>query len=311
MYGKSTQMGVWPSLKDVTPPIIINWIWAVTIFYFFYFYLIKLFEQRKFVLYLILSIVSSIVITFLFLPIHKLYVKFEIFNYQYFLPPLIGTFIIAQCGSLVRGFENWFTNMQLRAEMENRNLRNELELLKSQVNPHFLFNTLNNIDSLIRTTPKSASDALINLSDMLRYMIYETTAEKVSLNKELDYIRKYINLQNLRFRNPDYIHIDLPDSCEDKFIAPMLMIPFIENAFKYSFDNGKFPVIELLVKCNGNTFIFTCINQYNTGITQERTGGVGLENVKRRLGLLYPGKHFLSITKGNGTFTITLQIELI
>jgi two-component system, LytTR family, sensor kinase len=312
MFAKTSKMGVWPSLNDITPHILLNWIWAAAIFYLFYFYFIRYFEQQRFVIYLIYSIASSIVITFLFLPLHKLlFVKFEVFNYLYFAPPMFGTFIIAQCGCLVRGFENWVTNMHLKTELENRNLRNELELLKSQVNPHFLFNTLNNIDSLIRTTPKSASDALINLSDMLRYMIYETTAEKVPLNKEIEYIRKYIKLQSLRYRNTGYVRIELPESCDHILIAPMLMVPFMENAFKYAVDTGKYPVIDLSVKCDKKQFIFTCMNYYKTESVSGQAGGVGLENVRRRLGLLYAGKHRLSINKENDIFAIVLQIELV
>jgi LytS/YehU family sensor histidine kinase len=202
--------------------------------------------------------------------------------------------------------------VQLKVELETRNLKNELELLKSQINPHFLFNSLNNIDSLIRTLPENASNALITLSDMLRYMIYETLSDHVLLNKEIVYINNYIKLQQLRFRNPDYIKAAFPDNCNDIHIAPMLLIPFIENAFKYAFNKGKLPVIEISLQCSNEVLLFRCQNYYKSEKTQnERTGGVGLQNVKRRLELLYPSKHNLTITNENYIFKVELNIQLL
>jgi len=200
--------------------------------------------------------------------------------------------------------------MQQKAELENRNLRNELELLKAQVNPHFLFNTLNNIDSLIEKSPGDASKALISLSDMLRYMIYDTQTDMVTLNNELNYIRHYIELQQLRFRQPDYISCSLPAQCNQR-VAPLLLVPFIENAFKYAYNNGVKPVIDVQLHCTGDQLHFHISNHYNPQqqIIQGK-GGVGIENIKRRLALIYPNKHELKITPENNIFTVDLIIEL-
>lgn len=303
----------WASLDNLTPHFIINCIWAATIFYLFYFYFIRFFEQRQFVKYLMLSILSSIIVTFMFMPVHKFFSSnFEIFNYKLFVPPMIGSFILAQCGCLVRGFENWFANIQLKSELENRNLKNELELLKSQINPHFLFNSLNNIDSLIHSLPDNASSSLITLSDMLRYMIYETKPDKVFLDKEIVYIKNYIRLQQLRFRDKDYIRTTFPGNCNGIQIAPMLLIPFIENAFKYSFNAGTLPVIEISLKCKNDWLLFICQNYFKKNQLQyERTGGIGLENTKRRLELLYPGKYQLAIFDEDPVFKVKLNILLV
>ncbi|NJO91851.1 MAG: histidine kinase [Chloroflexia bacterium] len=178
---------------------------------------------------MLLSIISSALITFLFLPLHILFLpEFDVFNYLVFLPPMIGTFILAQCGSLIRGFENWVDNIKLKAELETRNLKNELELLKSQINPHFLFNTLNNIDALIHKSPDDASRSLLSLSDMLRYMIYETNVENVSLNKEIEYLEHYIKLQKLRLRETEFVNYTFLQNCKDTEIAPVLFLPFVE-----------------------------------------------------------------------------------
>jgi sensor histidine kinase YesM len=312
MITSTEKIGVWPSISDISPFLILDFIWAAAIFYLFYFYFIRYFEQRKFVWYLVYSIGSSIIVAFLFLFILTLFYKqLEIFNNRYLLPQIAGTFIIAQCGCLIRGFENWFTDITFKKELENQNLRNELEILKSQVNPHFLFNTLNNIDSLIHTSAKHASDALVTLSDILRYMIYETSVDKVPLDKEINYIQNYIKLQSLRFRNHDYVKISLPEMCQGSSIAPVLLIPLIENAFKHSKDIGKYPVIDLLLTCKNNSLLFTCANTIkNTHSEGNPNKGIGLENTRRRLELLYPGKHQLSISKEDNMYKVELQIDL-
>ena len=302
----------WASVNHMAPHYIINFLWALSIFYVFYFYFIRFFENRQFIKYLIFSLLLSIVVTVVFLPIHKLESPgMNILSSKVFIPPMAGSFIIAQCGCLVRGFENWFSNIQLRTELENRNLRNELELLKSQINPHFLFNSLNNIDSLIRSMPENASDALITLSDMLRYMIYETQSDQVSLQKEIIYMKNYIRLQQLRYRNKDYVRLSFPDDCGGIQIAPMLLIPFVENAFKHSFNSGKFPVINISVQCVDTGLLFCCRNYYRDEKSKNgRIGGVGLNNAKRRLQLLYPDKHQLTITDENNVFNVQLNIKL-
>jgi hypothetical protein len=304
--------GDWEYINNLTPHFFINLSWAAIIFYLFYFYFIRFFERKQFFRYLIYSVASSIVLTFMLLPVHKFFnPHFELFDYRYWMPPMAGTFIIAQCGSLVRGFENWFTDIRLKDELETRNLRNELELLRSQVNPHFLFNALNNIDSLIRTNPDLASDALIMLSGMLRYMIYESRPDLVPLDKELEYIKNYIRIQQLRFRQNNYIVASFPDICTGIRIAPMILIPFIENAFKYAYNTGKFPVVDISMQCNSEVLLFKCLNYCNKdGKGQEFEGGVGLNNAKRRLALLYPLKHELSIFEKDSIFTVELKIQL-
>jgi two-component system, LytTR family, sensor kinase len=301
-----------PMISDITPHYIINFIWAIIAFYLFYLYFIRYFERKEFTRYLLYSIIVSLAITALFLPSHKLIVgSFNMFKVRIFGPPLVGTFIIAQCGSLVRGFENWFANIQLRAELENRNLKNELELLKSQVNPHFLFNTLNNIDALIHTVPANASASLITLSDMLRYMIYETNTNSVPLTKEITYLKNFISLQQLRFRNPNYIKASFPEQCQGVSVAPMLFLPFLENAFKYAVNTGHYPVIDISVTCHDNSVVFICQNYYGQEKEVERKlGGVGLTNVKRRLELLYKERHTLDIRQENAIFRVELSLFL-
>jgi len=303
--------GEWKYVSNLTPHFIINISEASIIFYLFYFYFIRFFERKQFGRYLFYSLLSSIGITVLILPVHQLFNPyFNLIDFRYWLPPVAGTFIIAQCGSLVKGFENWYSDIQLKAELETRNLKNELELLRSQMNPHFLFNALNNIDSLILTNPEAASDSLVTLSGMLRYMIYETRYDLVPLDKELEYIRSYIRLQQIRHRQKEYIECILPENCKGLHVAPMIMIPFIENAFKYA-HTGKLPAVAISLKCDKDVLHFSCRNYFRSNSSEiEPWSGVGLDNAKRRLSLLYPQKHELSIFEMDSTFNVNLRIRL-
>jgi two-component system, LytTR family, sensor kinase len=302
----------WQYIHSLTPHFLINLTWAVIVFYLFYFYFIRFFERKRLSRYLLYSMLTSISLTVLMLPLHKFfYSGFDVFDYRHLLPPMAGTFFIAQCGSLVRGFENWFSDIQLKNDLENRNLRNELELLRSQINPHFLFNALNNIDSLIHTNPKMASDSLVTLSAMMRYMIYETRTDEVSLDKELQYIRNYIHLQQLRYRSRDYVMVSLPGSCSNVMVAPMILIPFIENAFKYAYNMGEMPAISITLICHEKNLFLRCRNYCNkTDKTGEKPGGFGLENARKRLALLYPGKHELLIFDNGSEFKVELNISM-
>jgi LytS/YehU family sensor histidine kinase len=142
-------------------------------------------------------------------------------------------------------------------------------------------------------------------------MIYETGTDTVSLNQEIVYLKNYIRLQQLRFQNPQYISVTFPDHCENIKIAPLLLIPFVENAFKYSFNAGKLPVIEIFLGCKDDALQFYCRNYYRNEEPQhERPGGVGLENAKRRMELLYPHKHKIMISDDKTIFKVELTIQL-
>jgi sensor histidine kinase YesM len=143
-------------------------------------------------------------------------------------------------------------------------------------------------------------------------MIYDTKASQTPLNKEIEYINNFIQLQHIRYPDPDSISISLPHDCADIQVAPMLFIPFIENAFKYSVSSGKMPLIAISITCNKQTLEFNCRNYVKSdGVETGRPGGVGLENVKRRLELLYPNKYKLTISKEAHTYSVNLIIQLL
>lgn len=204
----------------------------------------------------------------------------------------------------------WFQNQQMKTELENKNKTSELALLRTQLNPHFLFNTLNNIDSLILTNPDKASDAIIKLSDIMRFMLYDTNTDQVSLEKEINYLESYISLQQMRLKDPSFVRFSKEGNCVGKTIAPMMFIPFVENAFKHGQKNVKAPGIEINLSCKPDSLKFDVVNHAdkNKDFNKDSTKGIGLANTQRRLELLYPGRHKFTIRQDNGLFITSLEI---
>jgi len=195
---------------------------------------------------------------------------------------------------------------QLReAELQLSGKQTELSFLRSQINPHFLFNNLNNIYSLVYHHSDQSLNAIAKLSDLLRYMLYDSN-EKVPLQKELDYIHKYLELQQMRFGMHAPAHVEITGDAGKAGIPPLLLIPFVENAFKHGdMKNGNTILIRL--KTDDDMIRFTIINTISQQ-QKDSGGGIGLENVRRRLELLYPGKHTLEVQKTRDIFEVQLEI---
>jgi len=205
----------------------------------------------------------------------------------------------------------WYQNQQTKAELENKNKTSELALLRNQLNPHFLFNTLNNIDSLIITNPTKASDAIIKLSDIMRFMLYDTSTDTVPLEKEINYLKSYISLQQMRLKDAGFVKVQIEGNCQGKTIAPMLFIPFVENAFKHGYKNVVPPGIDIKLLCSKDSVNFEVTNHVDQkgDINKDNTSGIGLANTKRRLELLYPDKHRINIESENGLYRSQLIIN--
>lgn len=220
----------------------------------------------------------------------------------------IGGFAVA-----IKLIKVWYLKQQAYQQIDREKLQTELELLKSQVHPHFLFNTLNNLYSLTLNKSDRASAVVLKLSDLLRYMLYECNVPAVSLKKELDFLRNYIALEQLRYGDRLDMSVSISGDHEHKLIAPLLLIPFLENAFKHGTSEQleqAWMHIELSVQ--GTTLKFKVINSRETMPHEENyTGGIGLQNVQKRLQLLYPNKHDLRIVAGEETFMVMLNVELL
>ncbi|MEJ7739396.1 MAG: histidine kinase [Chitinophagaceae bacterium] len=200
----------------------------------------------------------------------------------------------------------------LAKEKENENLKTELSLLRSQVSPHFMFNVLNNMVSLARKQSDLLEPSLIKLSSLMRYMLYEADEDKVSLEKEIEYLRSYIDLQQQRFGKKLAVNISLNVVDDNYLIEPMLFIPFVENAFKHGTGLIENPQIDVELKAEKNKLQFTVRNKFseNREEVKDKTSGIGLNNVKRRLNLLYGRNHNLLIDKSDNWFNVSLQIVL-
>jgi two-component system, LytTR family, sensor kinase len=193
--------------------------------------------------------------------------------------------------------------------LERQNFKSELSLLKNQLNPHFLFNTLNNIDSLINENSPNASLALNKLSEIMRYVVYDSEKELVPLQDEIDYIRNYIALQKLRMANEDIIKFSIKGDLSNKQIAPMLFIPFVENAFKHSsLKNKSENIIEIKIEIGESEFAFHCSN-FIANINKDKSSGIGLGLVKKRLDILFKEKYTLSIDNLDNKFVVNLYIK--
>ncbi|MBX3253985.1 MAG: histidine kinase [Chitinophagaceae bacterium] len=202
---------------------------------------------------------------------------------------------------------------KLLQQKQEENFKSELSFLRSQVSPHFMFNVLNNILALARLKSDQLEPTIFKLSTLMRYMLYETDEECVSLQKEIDYLNSYIDLQKQRIGGKVKLDVNIPQAEAHHEIAPMLLIPFIENAFKHGTGRIKNAQIDVNMNVEHDTLNFVVRNRYDAAETNEskdKTSGIGLTNVMRRLNLLYEDRHNLLITKEDGWFIVSLQINL-
>lgn len=214
-------------------------------------------------------------------------------------------------GLVMKGFITWYNEIKIKLDLNEKNYQMELSLMKAQLNPHFLFNTINNIDGLIQQGSGKASEYLNKLSDIMRFMLYDTKKEKIPLVKELSYIEKYIQLQKIRTTNPNYVKYDIEGSPDNILIEAMLFIPFIENAFKHSENKRVENAIQIQFVIQKDKISFKCENAYSTAVqSKPEYGGLGNELIQRRLVLLYPNKHTLEVSNFNGIYRVYLLILL-
>jgi sensor histidine kinase YesM len=204
-------------------------------------------------------------------------------------------------------------NLQKKmAELAKDKAEAELNFLKSQINPHFLFNSLNSVYFLIDKNNPDARQALHKFSDMLRYQLYEANGEKISIEKEIDYLQDYVHLQQLRKDENYKVQFNCSQDVKNFSIEPLLLIPFVENAFKHISHKTKGDnFVKLDMTRSNGYFEFSIENSCEKGIyTTEQHGGIGMNNVKRRLELLYPGTHQLNIIDDDDLFKINLKLKI-
>jgi len=194
-------------------------------------------------------------------------------------------------------------------ETELRLRNSELSLLRSQLHPHFLFNTLNNLYSLSVEKSEETPGVIIRMSDLLSYVIYDCNAELVPVEKEIHFIRTYTDLERIRYDDDLSLEFSISGTVTGRMIAPMLLFPFVENCFKHgaSRDTGK-PWIRISLEVTGDSLQFRAANSLQPGISQ-KPGGIGISNVMKRLELVYPGRYRLDTEERESEFVVSLEIR--
>lgn len=289
----------------------------VCYFYFIYVILVPriLLQNRilRFILLLFLGLIFVCLLNTLFI-----YFTYEIiphrrsFNFwRSFNGTIYPSLFIIALSLAIRITSEWFKNERSRREMEAEKLSSDLAFLKSQINPHFLFNILNSICSLARKKSDDTESAIIKLSQIMRYMLHDSKDEKVSLDKEVEYLQSYIELQHLRISDQVKIIFNIEGEPGRYMIEPLLLIPFVENAFKHGISYYENSNIEINLVLGEKELHFAVSNNIvkHKDETLESGSGIGLKNVMRRLELLYPGRHELLIEDNGSNYRVDLTIK--
>jgi len=304
------------------------YIWLLTaplymVFTYFHLYVIipSLLLRRKYVAFFAVFIAAAC----LFILTDRAYTFYVLYPllFENFKPGASGFFNLSALCTLsvtiysvvllacaIKLFKQWYFSQKIKTELEIRNKASEIALLRSQVNPHFLFNTINNIHSLISIDTKKAEDSLIKLSDIMRYMLYNSNTGFVPLEREILYLSNYIELQKLRLINPKLVDFRIEGRAEGRVIAPMILIPFVENAFKHGDKTTASGGINISLTIHLQHLEFIVSNGIHSqkSLLSSEYSGIGLQNVRRRLELIYPDRHRLENGAENTIYTIKLTI---
>ncbi len=299
---------------------IINLFFYGIIVYLNLFYLIPTYlTKKRFVSYITFLFFAAIIITPI--KIITLYFKFsgypemqvELINNKDFY--FIITFFVGLISTVFKIISDWLRNLREKQELQTQTMQSELNFLKSQINPHFLFNTLNNLYALTLKKSDKAPEIVIKLSEMMRYMLYECNEKQVLLSKEIKYIRNYLDLERLRQGKDIEIKFQVEGNVSEQKIAPLMFIPFLENSFKHGLNNHisrGFVNIKLIVDYQKVHFYIENSKPETSPVLHpnRKSGGIGLVNVKRRLNILYPNNYKLEITNKPKSYAVTLNINL-
>lgn len=306
---------------------------SVVCFYVYYFLLFRRYiQQRKYIQALIAGVGVSVMVAVTGYILHRYFIetgqvadmdeggrKGRSTALSTIIVMTIIGMICGIVGWIIKGFVSWLNEMKLKEALKEKNHAMELALVKLQLDPHLLFNTINNIDSLIITDTVAASEYLNKLSDIMRFILYETKTDKILLAKELEYIEKYIDLQKIRTSNQNYVQLTISGQAGNKHIAPMVFIPFIENAFKHTSNKKLENAITVSIVIGNETIQLICENKIDArqktkqpintnSIGGNSFGGLGNGLIEKRLQLIYNNRHTLAIHKTDDLYSINLNI---
>jgi len=296
----------------------------ITTFYFFYFLITeKQFNKKGYTILIITGLIYTGVFGLFSAYVYVLPYAFSLSpenpflytlqkglkNNIYFAAAYTVTFIFL--GSLAKISLIWYKNQIKKKEIEKQNISNELAMLKIQVNPHFLFNTMNNIKSLIKSRPPEAVNSIDKLSGIMHYMIYDSSSEKVPLADEIRHINNYLELEKIRFTDSNYVNFEIIGECSEILISPLIFMPFIENAFKHGNRLKKAPGIIIKIIIGESEIQFESFNYKKDNREAQNTrSGFGLANIRRRLDLLFGNKYNLEINDDEKNYSVKLNLNL-
>jgi len=230
-----------------------------------------------------------------------------------FYDNIIPLFLLVTTGVAAKIVVDYIRTQRRLTEISKEKAEAELKFLKSQINPHFLFNSINSIYFLIDKNNPVARQTLLQFSQLLRYQLYDCNGDSIPIEKEMNYLRDYVELQQLRRDQKYKVNLQLDESLKNFNVVPLLFIPFVENAFKHISHYSNRPnTIDIMANRENGTFRLQVDNtkEDNQAVSIQEAGGIGLANVKRRLELLYPGKHRLVISDSGDTYSVHLQLDL-
>lgn len=268
--------------------------------------------------FLITACISALIGTYVLPPLRTSIFGFD---YEYKLNPIYllsllaglrGAITIGGLAAAIKLMKHWYMKEQRNLQLQKENAEAGLHLLKAQIHPHFLFNTLNNIYSFTQNTSAEASAMITRLSSLLRYSLYEGNQALVPLQQEIQMLQDYIEIEKIRYGNQMELHIDLPERTKNYYIAPLLLLPLVENCFKHGTSHMlEQPWVHLWADIVNDQLHVKLLNgKVNEETSESSVTGIGIKNVRERLALLYSGKHELHITSEEEVFIVNLKLEL-
>lgn len=319
----------------IYPPLTVKFLFyvfgeALAVYFNLYFLIPRYLEKGRFVLYTALLLLSSVVATSLIVPGYYVAAAMADMNvakfwgadhdkacwWTFFSGALAATLAAITLAMSIKLTQNWIRSKRHQQALEKEKLETELNFLRYQFNPHFLFNTINSIFFLIHKNPDVAAASLAKFSELLRYQLYECTDERISLSQEINYLENFVGLERLRQNNNQQVSLDIRrQDGEGSMIAPFMLMTFVENAFKHVSRHADQPNwINISLTTTERLLDFSIANSiapYATSGDIIRYGGIGLRNVQRRLDLLYPDQYALDIKNDGVTFEVRLQTTIV
>jgi sensor histidine kinase YesM len=277
-----------------------------------YFFVPKFLFKEKYLSYG-LFVLLSMILSFYIHEVFSFFFKTDLLPYEddnvnfFTFSFMIMVLIIASAA--VKLFQQWISDARLIHDLDLAKTNAELDQLKNQINPHFLFNMLNNANVLIEDDPKKASQVLVKLSDLLRYQLYDSSRNKVLLTSELHFLEDFLNLEKVRRDNFNFL-ISKEGELSGVQVPPLLFISFVENAVKHNNDSAKLSYVNLFFDVRHAELSFKCLNSKPAVKAVKKSGGLGLANVKRRLELLFPSSHDLKIEDNSETYCVSLTLKV-